>query len=104
MNTAQRLLFGTVAAAISVALSGCASSGDYQPSESYAELEEQPHVATETRELVGSRLKQTIDANNPNPATLSPISIISRDEMDRSGEINLQQMLQKYLNMRNYVK
>ncbi len=104
MNTAQRLLFGTVAAAISVGLSGCASSGDYRPTESYAELEEQPHATTETRELVGSRLKQTIDPNNPNPATLSPTSVISRDEIDRSGEVNLQQMLQKYLNIRTNVK
>ena len=101
MNTAQRLLIGTVAGAMSIGLSGCASGGDYRPSESYSELKEQPHVATETRELVGSRLKQTIDPNDPNPATLSPTSIISRDEIDRSGEVTLGSMLQKYLNIRS---
>ena len=100
MNTAQRLLIGTVAGAMSIGLSGCASGGDYRPSESYAELDEQPVVTTETRELVGSRLKQTIDPNNPNPATLSPTTIISRDEIDRSGEISLGHMLKKYINIR----
>jgi broad specificity polyphosphatase/5'/3'-nucleotidase SurE len=100
MNTAQKLLIGTVAGAMSAGLSGCASSSTYSPSESYAELEEQPHAEVETRELVGSRLKQTFDPNDPNLPTLSPTSIISREEIDRTGEVSLGPILQKYLNLR----
>lgn len=101
MNTAQKLFIGTFAGAMSLAITGCATEKDYRPTESYSELEEQAVAETETRQLVGSRLKQTVDPNNPNPATLSPTTIITREELDRSGEIRLDQILNKHINIRS---
>lgn len=90
----------SLAAMATVFLVGCASGGDpYQPrgqSAAVTKASKQP----ETIQVVGSRIKRSVDPDDPNKSTLSPVSVITNEEMSRRGYNNLYDALSPMLNIR----
>jgi outer membrane cobalamin receptor len=72
------------AAALALTLGACAtqSHSEYDPVPKFASLQ-QP---TEKIEVTGSRIKRSADADNLNRDTLSPTSVITREEIDARSE------------------
>jgi|GEM_PF-5965817 len=49
----------------------------------------QPGPAPEKVMVLGSRISQPVDRNSQFPRTTSPVFIISRDQLDRTGQVEL---------------
>jgi hypothetical protein len=62
------------------------------------EVAAQTQVESETREFTGSRIKRTIDPDNPNKSTLSPVTQMGSEELSRHRTI--EDALRPLLNMR----
>lgn len=66
-----------------VLLTACATGTvPFEPTKNQ-KVAEQTHVESVTREVTGSRIKRTIDPNNPNANTLSPVSVMEHEELLR---------------------
>ena len=75
-----------------VCLAGCASSTGYDPSKKFAAMAPaQPMIVT------GSRLRQVVSPDDPNPPTSSPTSVITREAIFQSGYTDLQRLLTDYV-------
>lgn len=72
----------TRVAVLAFALCGCATQSEYDPVPKFASLQ-QP---TEKIEVTGSRIKRSADTENPNRNTLSPTSVITREEIEARSE------------------
>ena len=88
MNTVRRILRIALAMVAGLTLSACASTQtvanqDTQESE------------TELQLVTGSRIKQDIDPESESPATRQPVRVVDRDELDRTGSVNLGDALRK---------
>ena len=60
---------------LAVFCSGCATPETADTSQ-YARLRSEPQPITRTVELTGSRIRMTIDVNDPSPAVLSPTDVV----------------------------
>ena len=75
-----------------VYLAGCAASTGYDPSKKFAAMAPaQPMIVT------GSRLRQVVSPDDPNPPTVSPTSVITREAIVNSGHIDMKQLLIDYV-------
>lgn len=98
MNVSSKSLSLAVIGTIFVA--GCASQGEpYQPYGESSAITE-PSSQPETIQVVGSRLKRTVDPDNPNLSTLSPVSVITNEQMQRRGYNNLCDAVSPMINFR----
>ncbi len=50
----------------------------------------------ETRQVTGSRIPTEIDPDENHPKTMIPVTIISRDDIDRSGAISIGGVLRSH--------
>lgn len=84
MSTLQRVFLISVTAAV---LTACSAS-PYLPEKKFA-------VAAEKRlvRLAGSRIPQMIDLNDAIPAARSPLTIITRDQIDTNGASSVSELL-----------
>ena len=98
MERMSKLISVSTVCAIAVLATACASSTvPFEPTLKQ-EVAAQTQVESETREVTGSRLKRTIDPNNPNKSTLSPVTQISNEELRRHRTI--EDALRPLINMR----
>lgn len=71
-----------------VLLTACATgTAPFEPTKNQ-KVAEQTHVESVTREVTGSRIKRTIDPDNPNANTLSPVSVMDHEELLRHRTLN----------------
>lgn len=71
-----------------VLLTACATGTvPFEPTKNQ-QVAEQTHVESVTREVTGSRIKRTIDPDNPNANTLSPVSVMEHEELLRHRTLN----------------
>lgn len=75
------------AGAMLALLMGC-SANPYQPERKFSEVSQQRLV-----QLAGSRIPRLVDINDPNPTTISPVTVITRDEIDARGAGDLSDFL-----------
>lgn len=82
---AMRRILVLVGAAVAVV--GCSAS-PYLPEQKFV-------VAAEKRlvRMAGSRIPQMVDLNDPIPAARSPLTIITRDQIDANGASNVAELL-----------
>jgi len=81
-----------------VLLTACATGTvPFEPTKNQ-KVSEQTHVESVTREVTGSRIKRTIDPDNPNANTLSPVSVMDNEELLRHR--TLEDAIGTMINMR----
>jgi len=81
-----------------VLLTACATGTvPFEPTKNQ-KVSEQTHVEFVTREVTGSRIKRTIDPDNPNANTLSPVSVMDNEELLRHR--TLEDAIGTMINMR----
>ncbi len=80
---------GMLLPVLALALAACATSS--QLSQSTAQIE--PKQKPEPVELGLSRIPQKVDPSNPQ--TTSPTTIITREELDQTGAVSLQDALRR---------
>jgi len=81
-----------------VLVAGCASSTvPFEPTLKQ-EVAEQTQVETEIREVTGSRIKRTVDPNNPNKDSLTNITVLSSEQLQNHRSI--ESALRPLINMR----
>lgn len=69
-------------ALLALLLGACAAQNVYDPVPKFASLER----PAEQIEVTGSRIKRSADVDNLNRDTLSPTSVITREEIDARSE------------------
>lgn len=70
-----------------VLISACATSTvPFEPTVKQ-EVAAQTQTEMVTREITGSRLKRTVDPDNPNATTLSPVAVMDDEELSRHRSI-----------------
>ncbi|MDH3588499.1 MAG: hypothetical protein OEQ74_03775 [Gammaproteobacteria bacterium] len=84
----------TVLTAIGCALllQACVSGHEYNPESKFADMR-----PVQPMKITGSRISRMVDPDDPNQQTLSPVSVMTDEDIARSGEINLGDYLQKRL-------
>ncbi len=83
MEKMSKLVSASTICASVVLVTACASSTvPFEPT-AKQEVAAQTHVESETREVTGSRLKRTVDPDNPNANTLSPVAVMDDEELSR---------------------
>ena len=81
-----------------VLVAGCASSTvPFEPTLKQ-EVAEQTQVETEIREVTGSRIKRTVDPNNPNKDSLTNITVLGSEQLKNHRSI--ESALRPLINMR----
>ena len=81
MERTSKLISVSTICAGAVLVTACASSTvPFEPTLKQ-EVTAQTQVESETREVTGSRLKRTVDPDNPNKTTLVPVVIIKGDDL-----------------------
>lgn len=71
-----------------VLLTACATGTvPFEPTRTQ-KVAEHSHVESVTREVTGSRIKRTVDPDNPNANTLSPVSVMDHEELLRHRTLN----------------
>ena len=84
--------------AVAVLVTGCATSTvPFEPTVKQ-EVAAEKQVETVTREITGSRLKRTVDPDNPNANTLSPVGVMTDEELSRHR--TLEDAIGTMINMR----
>ena len=82
-------LFALVLAALG--MGACAYNPAQMPADGVEK--DQPPVM---REVTGSRIPTELDPDDPYPKTRVPVTIITRDEIDRSGAIGVSGVLRNH--------
>ncbi len=83
MERMPKLVSVTAVCSGALLLAACATGTvPFEPTKNQ-EVAEQTHVESVTREITGSRIKRTVDPDNPNANTLSPVSIMDHEELLR---------------------
>ena len=76
----------TIGASV-VLISACATSTvPFEPTVKQ-EVAAQTQPEMETREVTGTRIKRTVDPDNPNASTLSPVAVMDDEELSRHRSI-----------------
>ena len=87
MERIPKLVSVTAICSGAVLLTACATGTvPFEPTKNQ-EVAEHTHVESVTREVTGSRIKRTVDPDNPNANTLSPVSIMDNEELRRHRTI-----------------
>lgn len=89
MTSATRSAFGVLFGA--VALAACTAS-PYLPEQKFAEASEARLVV-----LTGSRIPQMVDMNERNPKSSTPTSVITTEDIERTGESSLCRALRRMM-------
>lgn len=74
----------------SVALAACSAS-PYLPEKKFASAAEKRLMR-----MTGSRISQMVDPNDPIPATRSPLTVITRDQIDHYGARSVADLVSHY--------
>ena len=88
MERMLKLVSASTICAGAVLVAGCASGTvPFEPTLKQ-EVAAQTQVETETREFTGSRIKRTIDPDNPNANSLSPVTVLDQEDLSRHRTIH----------------
>ena len=88
MSTSERILRYALGLTAGLFLSACATN------QTVANNDDQ-ESGQELTIVTGSRIKQESDPESESPATRQPVRIVDRDELDRTGAVNLGDALRK---------
>ena len=98
MERMPKLVSAPVVCAGAVFLTACATGTvPFEPTRTQ-KVAEHTHVESVTREVTGSRIKRTVDPDNPNANTLSPVSVMEHEELLRHR--TLEDAIGTMINMR----
>lgn len=75
---------------LAATLSACVSGNAYDPARKFAEMR-----PVQPMKITGSRIARMISPDDQNPPTQSPVSVLTNEQIENSGEINLGDYLQK---------
>lgn len=64
----------------------------YDPAEKFSKM-----APPERMQIVGSRLAREVSPDDPSPPTLSPTMVITRKQLDRTGDMDLHRVLRRYV-------
>lgn len=78
------------AIACAILLQACVSGNEYDPESKFSEMK-----PAQPMKITGSRISRIVNPDDPNLRTLSPVSVMSGEDINNSGEINLGDYLQK---------
>ncbi len=94
MMTTTRLL-GIAGIACVFLASGCATTdsiGTYNPTAKFSQMAPaQPMLIT------GSRIRSMVSPDDVNPPTALPVTVITREAIDNSGAVSVQQVLMRHV-------
>ncbi|MBT8143857.1 MAG: hypothetical protein KJO55_04090 [Gammaproteobacteria bacterium] len=65
-------------------LGGCVSGDQYDPEAKFASMR-----PAQPMKITGSRIARMVSPDDPNPQTLSPVSVMTGEDIKNSGEVNL---------------
>ena len=75
-------------------LGACATAPNtdyYDPAEKFSKKAPPARM-----QIVGSRIAREVSPDDPSPPTLSPTAVITREELDRQGDVGLARVLRRY--------
>ncbi|MCG8435951.1 MAG: hypothetical protein MJA83_18180 [Gammaproteobacteria bacterium] len=91
----RRLTTLTTGLLFSMAMLGAAGCTATNSAVVKAADSEQQEVETVRRVVTGSRIKQEVDPTAEIPATQQSVRVVSRDEIDRTGQVDLDDALER---------
>ena len=98
MERMLKLVSASTICAGAALVAGCAASTvPFEPTLK-KEVTAQTQVETEVREVTGSRIKRTVDPNNPNKDSLTNITVLGSEQLKNHRSI--ESALRPLINMR----
>ena len=79
-----------IAAIFGTALAGCVAENQYDPETKFAAMR-----PAQPMKITGSRISRMVSPDDRNPQTLSPVSVMTGEDIKNSGEVNLGDYLLK---------